>query len=153
MLMECWSSVRSRSRDAERASYKFVSREMMPRHAQPTNPVIVVVSVKAGPFSYFFVFKSLIYTLDIVSVMWGMTGASPVTTILFAPSGRSHAVPCIVVTGLAPVMLPICYNFLNVQLTFPNKIVSPSLSGVALSGSSRLLLIRVELVLFRSVSV
>ncbi len=33
-----------------------------------------------------------------------MTGASPVTTILFTPAGRSHAVLCIVVTGLAPVM-------------------------------------------------
>ncbi len=33
-----------------------------------------------------------------------MTGASPVTTILFTPSGRSHENLCIVVTGLAPVM-------------------------------------------------
>ena len=34
----------------------------------------------------------------------GMTGTSPVTTILFTPAGRSHASPRIVVTGLAPVM-------------------------------------------------
>ncbi len=37
-----------------------------------------------------------------------MTGASPVTTILFTPAGRSHTTPYIVVTGLAPVML-VCY--------------------------------------------
>ncbi len=34
----------------------------------------------------------------------GMTGASPVTTILFATEWQSRASPCIVVTGLAPVM-------------------------------------------------
>ena len=43
--------------------------------------------------------------------------------------------------------------FLNVQVILPNCSVSPSLIGVALSGSRRLLLMRVALVLFRSVRV
>ena len=35
-----------------------------------------------------------------------MTGGSPVTTIYtFGPMGRNDANPCIVVTGLPPVML------------------------------------------------
>src|SRR6266516_38916 len=42
---------------------------------------------------------------------------------------------------------------LNVHVTLPNESVSPSLMGVALSGSRRLPLTRVEFVLFRSVSV
>jgi hypothetical protein len=33
-----------------------------------------------------------------------MTGASPVTTILRVTPWQSHATPCMVVTGLAPVM-------------------------------------------------
>jgi len=45
------------------------------------------------------------------------------------------------------------YAFLNVQVTLPKESLSPSLTGVALSGSRRLPLMRVELVLFRSVTV
>ena len=45
------------------------------------------------------------------------------------------------------------YDFLNVQVTLPKESLSPSLTGVALSGSRRLPLMRVELVLFRSVTV
>jgi hypothetical protein len=45
------------------------------------------------------------------------------------------------------------YTFLNVHVTFPKASLSPSLTGVALSGSRRLPLMRVELVLFRSVTV
>ncbi len=35
-----------------------------------------------------------------------MTGTSPVTTILSTTARLCHAKPCIVVTGLAPVMFP-----------------------------------------------
>ena len=45
------------------------------------------------------------------------------------------------------------YAFLNVQVTLPKESLSPSLTDVALSGSRRLPLMRVELVLFRSVTV
>jgi hypothetical protein len=45
------------------------------------------------------------------------------------------------------------YAFLNVQVTLPKESLSPSLIGVALSGSRRLPLMRVEFVLFRSVTV
>ena len=45
------------------------------------------------------------------------------------------------------------YTFLNVQVTLPKESLSPSLTGVALSGSRRLPLMRVEFVLFRSVTV
>ena len=45
------------------------------------------------------------------------------------------------------------YAFLKVQVTLPKESLSPSLIGVALSGSRRLPLMRVEFVLFRSVTV
>jgi hypothetical protein len=45
------------------------------------------------------------------------------------------------------------YAFLKVQVTLPKESLSPSLTGSALSGSRRLPLMRVEFVLFRSVTV
>ena len=47
----------------------------------------------------------------------------------------------------------VIYAFLKVQVTLPKESLSPSLIGVALSASRRLPLMRVEFVLFRSVTV
>jgi len=51
------------------------------------------------------------------------------------------------------LLLYFAYAFLKVQVTLPKESLSPSLIGVALSGSRRLPLMRVEFVLFRSVMV
>ncbi|GAC1394585.1 MAG: hypothetical protein NVS4B11_20930 [Ktedonobacteraceae bacterium] len=48
---------------------------------------------------------SFLYKYSCYYESWGMTGASPVTTIQRrTTTWQSHIDPCIVVTGLAPVM-------------------------------------------------
>ncbi|GAC1394394.1 MAG: hypothetical protein NVSMB38_26890 [Ktedonobacteraceae bacterium] len=49
--------------------------------------------------------------------VWSMTGASPVTTILTKTAWLCHAIPCRVVTGLAPVMLSMPCFFLAIIST------------------------------------